>query len=143
MPANLGGRPRRDRGGQRRTLIADGRQPAPACAAAEHHGRHHEHGAVRGRVEGEAAERDRPAAWHADLVGDLGAVEQLAQPLLAGGEPVLARRNGDPGRLSPSGQPVAAPDPGHGPRMRQAGHQVTRIIDGDRPDNQMVGHPLG
>ncbi len=56
---------------------------------------HHQHRAVGGRIEGEAAEGDRAGAGDGDLVGDQRAVEQFAQPFLAGREPVVPGRQRD------------------------------------------------
>ena len=64
------------------------------------------------------AERDGAGAAHPYLVLDVRGVEQGSVPLFPGGEPVLAGRKRDPGRLAPADQACAAVDPGHRVRLR-------------------------
>src|SRR6266704_707295 len=117
-------------------------EPGPAAAAADDHLRYHEHRAVGRGVEGEAAEGDRPAAGCGHLIVDLGTVEQLAEPLLPSGEPVLASGEGDPGGLPPPGQAVTVPDPGHARRFREQCHQVAGIGDLDGLCGKPFRRPL-
>jgi hypothetical protein len=115
---------------------ADGGEPGSAAPAPDDRLRHHEHRAVGGGVEGEAAEGDRPAAGLGHLVVDLGAVEERPEPLLAGGEPVLARGERDPGCLAPPGQAVAVADPGHAGRLGEQRHQVAWVGHLNGPHGQ-------
>ena len=118
----------------------DRRQPGAPAPAAEDGPRQHHDGSVGGRVEGEAAERDRARAGHIDLVLGGRGVQQRAEPLLGHGEPVLAGRQRDPGRLAPADQALAVPHPRHRGGLRQPADQVARILDGGRADDKPVGH---
>jgi hypothetical protein len=73
-----------------------------AAVAAEHDARDDQHGFIAGRVEGKAAERDGPRAAQPYLVIDVGGVEHRAEPFLAGGKTVFARRQRYPDRLAPA-----------------------------------------
>ena len=63
------------------------------------------------------ATRPDPAAPTSSL--DVRAVEDLAQPLLAGGEPVGPGGQRDPRRLAPADQARAMPYPGERRRLRE------------------------
>ena len=136
MPAHLGRRDERTGRAERVGGVADRGEPGPPGAAAEHRTGDHQDGAVASGVEGEAAKGDRPGAGQGDRVLDRGAIEQFAQPLLAGREHVLAGRQRDPGRLTPADQPFAVTDPGQRGGFGEPAHQAARIGYGDGADGQ-------
>ena len=126
MPADLG------RGLRRHDAFPEGPVPGPGLTAFGHGGdpgqapaiaaeqdtRDDQYRSFGRRVEGERAERDGAGAAHPYSVLDVRGVEQGSVPLFPGGEPVLAGRKRDPGRLAPADQARAAVDPGHRVRLR-------------------------
>ena len=95
------------------TAVGDGGEPGqPGRVAAEDGPRHDQHGAIGGRVEGEAAERHRAGAGPPEMVLGHDPLEQGAQPFLPGGEAVLTGGQRDPCDFPPAHQPGSLPHPG-------------------------------
>ena len=134
------------------TAVGDGGEPGlPGPVTAEDGPRHDQHGAIGGRVEGEAAERHRAGAGPPDPVLGHDPLEQGAQPLLPGGEAILTGGQRNPCDFPPAHQPGSPPHPGQGRggrgRRREpgrvlgrdTGQQVTGVGDGHGAGREASG----
>jgi hypothetical protein len=121
----------------------DDREPGQSRAVpAENDPRHAHHRPIRAVIEREAAERDQARAVDVNLIGDLGPVKDLAQPLPPGREPVVPGRERYLGGLTPADQARPVPDPGvDRRRARDRAQQVNGIRDGCGAHGQALdGH---
>ena len=120
--------------------IADRGEPGRARAVpADDVPRHHQHRAVRGRVEGEAAERDRPGAglwtWSSTSRRRTGSRSHFS-PAVNLSSPAVSVTRAD---LAPADQAAALAHPGQHRRIRQPGQQITGIGDGHGADREAAG----